>query len=178
MRQISVYLATAAITATVAVAGVLAVNPNSSLPGEAVRTSTPLDGIKMMKNAKDLPEQRHRRCDARIDPIDAVDRSQPCCFQKRKAPYPARGAQTTAPPRGVEDFLPQLRWTKHLLKQPGWAGLKLSDQAGPPNGSARNDLAPAPAGQGPLAGSALGRSRNGDGNSNRWVGSRGSAPRP
>src|SRR5689334_17569338 len=113
MRQISVYLATAAITATVAVAGVLAVNPNSSLPGEAVRTSTPLDGIKMMKNAKDLPEQRHRRCDARIDPIDAVDRSQPCCFQKRKAPYPARGAQTTAPPRGVEDFLPQLRWTRH-----------------------------------------------------------------
>ena len=64
MRQISAYLARAAITATVAVAGVLAVNPNSSLTGEAVRTSTPLDGIKMMKNAKDLPEQRHRRCDA------------------------------------------------------------------------------------------------------------------
>ena len=74
---------------------------NSSLPGEAVRTSTPLDGIKMMKNAKDLPEQRHRRCDARIDPIDVVDRSQPCRFQKKKGALSReRRRNDRAAPRG------------------------------------------------------------------------------
>jgi hypothetical protein len=40
MRQISIILATAVITATVAVAGVLAVNPNPTQPGGVVRTST------------------------------------------------------------------------------------------------------------------------------------------
>lgn len=41
MRQISIVLATAIITATVAVAGVLAVNPNSTRSGGVVHTSTP-----------------------------------------------------------------------------------------------------------------------------------------
>ena len=59
MRQISIVLATAVITATVAVAGVLAVNPNSTRPGGAVRSSIPVDVIKMMKDAKDLPEQSY-----------------------------------------------------------------------------------------------------------------------
>ena len=60
MRQICIILATAIITATVAMAGVLAVNPGSTRPGGAVRTSTPVDVIKMMKDAKDLPEQSYQ----------------------------------------------------------------------------------------------------------------------
>jgi len=60
MRQISIGLATAIITATVAVAGVLAVNPNSTRPGGVVRTSTPVDVIQMTKDAKDLPEQSYQ----------------------------------------------------------------------------------------------------------------------
>jgi hypothetical protein len=59
MRQISIVLATAVITATVAVAGVLAVNPNTTRPSVVVRTSTPIDVIQMMKDAKDLPEQNY-----------------------------------------------------------------------------------------------------------------------
>jgi hypothetical protein len=60
MRQISIVLATAVITATVAVAGVLAVNPNTTRPSVVVRTSTPIDVIQMMKDAKDLPEQSYQ----------------------------------------------------------------------------------------------------------------------
>jgi hypothetical protein len=60
MRQISIALATAVITATVAVAGVLAVNPNSGRPGGVVRTSSPVDVTEMMKDAKDLPEQTYQ----------------------------------------------------------------------------------------------------------------------
>jgi len=62
MRQISIVLATAVITATAAVAGVLAVNPNHpnpTRPGVVVRTSTPVDVLQMMKDAKDLPEQSY-----------------------------------------------------------------------------------------------------------------------
>lgn len=60
MRQISLGLATAVITATVAMAGVLAVNPSSTRTGGVVRTSTPIDVMKMMKDAKDLPEQSYQ----------------------------------------------------------------------------------------------------------------------
>jgi hypothetical protein len=60
MRQISIVLATAVITATVAVAGVLAVNPNPARPGGVVRTSAPVDVIKMMKDANYLPEQNYQ----------------------------------------------------------------------------------------------------------------------
>jgi hypothetical protein len=60
MRQIPIALATAIITATVAVAGVFAVNPNSARPGGAVHTSNPVDVIKLMKDAKDLPEQGYQ----------------------------------------------------------------------------------------------------------------------
>jgi hypothetical protein len=45
---------------TVAVAGVLAVNPNSTRPGGVERTSTRVDVIEMMKDAKDLPEQSYQ----------------------------------------------------------------------------------------------------------------------
>ena len=60
MRQISIILATAIITATVAVAGVFAVNPNPARPGAAVRAAAPVDVIKLMKDAKDLPEQSYQ----------------------------------------------------------------------------------------------------------------------
>jgi hypothetical protein len=59
MRQISIVLATAIITATVAVAGVLAVNPDATRPRVVVRTSTPIDVFQMMKDSKDLPEQSY-----------------------------------------------------------------------------------------------------------------------
>ena len=60
MRQISIVLATAVITTTVAVAGVLAVNPNPTRPGAVVRTSSPVEVLQMMKDAKDLPEQSYQ----------------------------------------------------------------------------------------------------------------------
>ena len=60
MRQISMVLATAIITATAAVAGVLAVNPNTTRPGVLVRTSASVDVLQMMKDAKDLPEQSYQ----------------------------------------------------------------------------------------------------------------------
>jgi hypothetical protein len=59
MRQISIVLVTAVITATVAVASVLAVNPNTTRPGVVVRTSAPVDALQMMRDAKDLPEQNY-----------------------------------------------------------------------------------------------------------------------
>jgi hypothetical protein len=59
MRQISIVLATAVITATVAVAGVLAVNPKTTRPSVVVRASTPIDVLQMMRDAKDLPEQNY-----------------------------------------------------------------------------------------------------------------------
>jgi hypothetical protein len=60
MRQISIFLATAVITATVAVAGVFAVNPNPTRPGAAARTFTPIDVINVMKDAKNLPGQSYQ----------------------------------------------------------------------------------------------------------------------
>ena len=60
MRQISMVLAIAIITATAAVAGVLAVNPNTTRPGVLVRTSAPVDVLQMMKDAKDLSEQSYQ----------------------------------------------------------------------------------------------------------------------
>jgi hypothetical protein len=60
MRQIFIVLATVVITATAAVAGVLAVNPNIARPSMVVRTSAPVDVLQMMKDAKDLPEQNYQ----------------------------------------------------------------------------------------------------------------------
>jgi hypothetical protein len=59
MRQISIILATAVITATVTVASMMAISSSSTRPGAVVRTSTPIDVMKMMKDAKDLPEQSY-----------------------------------------------------------------------------------------------------------------------
>jgi hypothetical protein len=60
VRQISIVIAIVVITATVAVAGVLAVNPDSTRLGAVGRTSSPVDVIKMTKGAKDLPEQSYQ----------------------------------------------------------------------------------------------------------------------
>jgi hypothetical protein len=60
LRRVPILLATAVITATVTVAGVLAVNPHSTRPDAIVRTSTPLDLIQMTKDAKDFPEQSYQ----------------------------------------------------------------------------------------------------------------------
>jgi hypothetical protein len=60
MRQISIVLAIAIITATVAVAGVLAVNPDATRSGGVVRAARPVNVIKMMNDAKDLPEQSYQ----------------------------------------------------------------------------------------------------------------------
>ena len=60
MRQISIVLAAAVITVTVSVGGVFAVNPNPNRPGGVVRTSSPVDVIKTMMDAKDLSEQSYQ----------------------------------------------------------------------------------------------------------------------
>jgi len=60
MRQISIVLATAVISATAALGGVMGVNPNTTRPGVVVRTSAPVDVLQMMKDAKDLPEQSYQ----------------------------------------------------------------------------------------------------------------------
>jgi hypothetical protein len=55
MRRISLGLATAVIAATVAMAGLLMVNPTATRTGGVVRTSSPVNVMKMIKDAKDVP---------------------------------------------------------------------------------------------------------------------------
>jgi hypothetical protein len=59
MRQISIVLATAVITAAVTVASMMAISSGSRRTGAFVRESTPIDVMKMMKDAKDLPNQSY-----------------------------------------------------------------------------------------------------------------------
>jgi hypothetical protein len=59
MRQISIVLATAVITATVTVASMMAISSSSTRTGAVVPASTPIDVMKMMKDAKDLPNQSY-----------------------------------------------------------------------------------------------------------------------
>jgi hypothetical protein len=59
MRQISIILATAVITATVTVASMMAISSSSRRTGAVVRESDPIDVMKMMKDAKDLPNQSY-----------------------------------------------------------------------------------------------------------------------
>jgi hypothetical protein len=59
MRQISIILVTAFITAAVTVASMMAMSANSTRTGVAVRASTPIDVMKMMKDAKNLAEQSY-----------------------------------------------------------------------------------------------------------------------
>ena len=57
MRQISIVLAIAVITAAVTVASMMAISSSSRRTGAVARESTPIDVMKMMKDAKDLPNQ-------------------------------------------------------------------------------------------------------------------------
>jgi hypothetical protein len=61
MRQISVVLATAVIViwATVTMTGMLAIGSSSTETGGVVRTSTSINVMKMMKDARDLPDQNY-----------------------------------------------------------------------------------------------------------------------
>jgi hypothetical protein len=59
MRQISIVLATAVITATVTVASMMAISSSSTRTGAVVRASSSIDVMKMMKDAKDLPNQSY-----------------------------------------------------------------------------------------------------------------------
>jgi hypothetical protein len=61
MRGISVVLVTAAIViwATVTMTSMLAIGSSSTGTGEVVRTSTSINIMKMMKDAKDLPDQNY-----------------------------------------------------------------------------------------------------------------------
>jgi hypothetical protein len=59
MRQISIVLATAVISVTVTVASMMAINSNSTRAGAVVRASNSLDVLKLMKDAKDLPEESY-----------------------------------------------------------------------------------------------------------------------
>jgi hypothetical protein len=59
MRQISIILATAVITATVTVASMMAFSSGSTRTGAVARASSAIDVMKMMKDAKDLPNESY-----------------------------------------------------------------------------------------------------------------------
>jgi hypothetical protein len=59
MRQISVILATAVITATVTVASMMAISFSSTRSGAVARGPGPVDIMKMMRDAKDLPNESY-----------------------------------------------------------------------------------------------------------------------
>jgi hypothetical protein len=58
MRQISIILATAVIAATVTVAGMMAFS-SSSTHGVVARGPGPINVMKMMRDAKDLPNESY-----------------------------------------------------------------------------------------------------------------------
>jgi hypothetical protein len=59
MRQISIVLATIVILATVTMTSMLAIGPSSKGTAGGVRTSAPINVMKMMMDAKDLPDQNY-----------------------------------------------------------------------------------------------------------------------
>ena len=59
MRQISIVIATALITATITMAGMMVINSSATRGGPAGRASGPIDVMQMMKDAKDLPNQNY-----------------------------------------------------------------------------------------------------------------------
>jgi len=59
MRQISIILATAVIAATVTVAGMMAFSSSSTRNGVVARGPGTIDVMKMMKDAKDLPNESY-----------------------------------------------------------------------------------------------------------------------
>jgi guanyl-specific ribonuclease Sa len=59
MRQISVILATAVITAAVTVASMMAISSSSTRSGVVAHGPSPIDVMKMMRDAKDLPNENY-----------------------------------------------------------------------------------------------------------------------
>jgi hypothetical protein len=59
MRQISVILATAVITAAVTVASMMAISSSSTRTGVVAHGPGPIDVVKMMRDAKDLPNENY-----------------------------------------------------------------------------------------------------------------------
>jgi len=59
MRQISVILATAVITAAVTVASMMAISSSSTRSGVVARGSGSIDIMKMMRDAKGLPNENY-----------------------------------------------------------------------------------------------------------------------
>jgi hypothetical protein len=59
MRQITVILVTAVLTATVTVFSMMAISSSSVRTGADVHASAPIDVMKMMRDAKDLPNQSY-----------------------------------------------------------------------------------------------------------------------
>jgi hypothetical protein len=59
MRQITVILVTAALTAMVTVFSMMATSSNSARTSAEVRVPDPIDVMKMMRDAKDLPNQSY-----------------------------------------------------------------------------------------------------------------------
>jgi hypothetical protein len=59
MRQISVILATAVITAAVTVASMMAISSSSTRSGVVAHGPGSIDVMKMMRDAKDLPNENY-----------------------------------------------------------------------------------------------------------------------
>ena len=59
MRQITVILVTAALTAMVTVFSMMATSPNSVRTSGVVRAPDAIDVMKIMRDAKDLPNQSY-----------------------------------------------------------------------------------------------------------------------
>jgi hypothetical protein len=59
MRQFSVILATAVITAAITVASMMAISSSSTRSGVVARGPAPIDVMKMMRDAKDLPNENY-----------------------------------------------------------------------------------------------------------------------
>jgi hypothetical protein len=59
MRQITVILVTAALTAMVTVFSMMATISNSARTSAEVRVPDPIDVMRMMRDAKDLPNQSY-----------------------------------------------------------------------------------------------------------------------
>ena len=59
MHQITVILVTAVITATVTVFSMMATSSNPEQSGGEVHAYAPIDVMKMMREAKDLPTQSY-----------------------------------------------------------------------------------------------------------------------
>jgi hypothetical protein len=59
MRQFSVILATAVITAAITVASMMAISSSSTRGGVVAHGPAPIDVMKMMRDAKDLPNENY-----------------------------------------------------------------------------------------------------------------------